>query len=418
MYRCAARRSVGDFLVAARERHRLERQEVDLLRVVERELDDPADLLVVHAVDDRRDGDDVDAGGVQILDRAQLHVEQVADEAVRVRRIADAVELQVRVPQPRLGRRLRELGALGELDPVGRRLDAAVPDLLRVAHRVEEVRRHRRLAARELDRHLALRLERDRVVEQRLDVLPRQLVHEPDLVRVHEARIAHHVAAVREVDREDRAAAVLDGARAVVVQLLVVVRPDVAAREGVLEVLEERRIDRHDVLEAPVNRALLHHQDLAVPLDDLGLDLAHLLLEQNLVVALAVENLLARLADAGRTERVGLARPAERRLHLLPRFQDRLFGPLGRKRVRRRDAVQRVEHAPGAPRDVSQALLDVLDRLVHMPPKCPTGALSLTRTRPNDATVRISSEPTKTGQISANWPIRRVKWRQKPPIRR
>src|SRR3989339_619623 len=42
-----------DLLVAARERHGLEREEVDLSRVVERELDDPPDLLVVDAVDDR-----------------------------------------------------------------------------------------------------------------------------------------------------------------------------------------------------------------------------------------------------------------------------------------------------------------------------------------------------------------------------
>ena len=54
--RVALRRAalVGDLLVAARERHRLERQEADLARVVERELDDPADLLVVDAVDDGR----------------------------------------------------------------------------------------------------------------------------------------------------------------------------------------------------------------------------------------------------------------------------------------------------------------------------------------------------------------------------
>ena len=82
---------------------------------------------------------------------------------------------------------------------------------------------------------------RDRVVEHHLDVFPRQLVDEPDLVRVHEARVAHHVAAVGQVDGEHRAAAVLDRAAAVVVQLLVVVRADVAAREHVFEVLEERR---------------------------------------------------------------------------------------------------------------------------------------------------------------------------------
>ena len=140
----------------------------------------------------------------EVLDRAQLDVEQVADQAVRVGRVADAVELQVRVAQARFGRRLREIRALGELDAVGRRLHAVVADLARVAHRVEEVRRERRLAARELHRHLPLRLDRDRVVEQRLDLFPAELVHEPDLVRVHEARVAHHVAAVRQVDRQHR----------------------------------------------------------------------------------------------------------------------------------------------------------------------------------------------------------------------
>ena len=118
-----------------------------------------ADLLVVDAVDDRHDRDDVDAGAVQVLDRAQLDVEQVADAAVRVGGVADAVELQVGVAQAGFGRLLRELRALGELDAVGRRLDAVVADLARVADRVEEVRRDRRLAARELHRHLPARLD-------------------------------------------------------------------------------------------------------------------------------------------------------------------------------------------------------------------------------------------------------------------
>ena len=272
---------VGDLLVAAGERHRLEREEVDLLRVVERELDDAADLLVVDAVDDGDDRHDVDAGAVQVLDRPQLDVEQVADAAVRVGRVADAVELEVGVAQAGLGRRLRELRALRELDAVGRRLHAVVADLARVAHRVEEVRRDRRLAARELHRHLPPRLDADRVVEHHLDVVPRQLVDEPDLVRVHEARVAHHVAAVRQVDGQHRAAAVLDRAAAVVVQLLVVVRADVAAGEHLLEVLEERRVHRHHVLEVAVEGAVLHHQDLAVALEDGRLDLADLLVQQD-----------------------------------------------------------------------------------------------------------------------------------------
>ena len=133
-----------------------------------------------------------------------------------------------------------------------------------------------------------------------------------------------------------------------------------------LEVAEERRVDRHDVLEVPVLRAILDHQDLAVTLDDLRLDLADLLVQQHRVVALAVQDLLPRLAHADRAQRVGLARPAERRLDLLPRLQQRLLGPGRGERVVRLDAVQRVEHRPHGLGGVGQALLHVLDRLVHM----------------------------------------------------
>ncbi len=302
---------------------------------------------------------------VQVLDRAQLDVEQVADAAVRVGGVADAVELQVGVAQARFGRRLREVEALGELDAVGRRLHRVVADLARVANRVEEVRRQRRLAARELHRHLALGLDGDGVVEHRLDVVPRQLVDEADLVGVHEARVAHHVAAVGEVDREHRAAAVLDGAAAVVVQLLVVVRADVAAREHLFEVLEERGVDGHRVFEVPVDRAVLHHHDLAVLLVDGRLDLADLFVEQGVERPRAVENRLARFAHAGRAQRIGLARPAQRRLGLLMRLQQRLVRPLRRHRRVLADLVELRKHLPDAVGGDRQSLFRVLNWRVH-----------------------------------------------------
>ena len=59
----------GDVLVAAGEADRLEAEEADLLWVVEGELDDAADLLVVDAVDDGGDGNDFDAGFVQVVNR-------------------------------------------------------------------------------------------------------------------------------------------------------------------------------------------------------------------------------------------------------------------------------------------------------------------------------------------------------------
>ncbi len=65
---------VGDVFVAAREADRLEREEADLLRVVEGELNNAAHLLVVDAIDDRGDWDDFDAGFMQVVDGLQLHV--------------------------------------------------------------------------------------------------------------------------------------------------------------------------------------------------------------------------------------------------------------------------------------------------------------------------------------------------------
>src|SRR5438445_751493 len=81
----------------------------------------------------------VDAGAVQVLDRAQLHIEEVSDAAMRVCRVADAVELEVRVAETGIGRRLREFRTLRELDAIGRRLHAVVADLARIAHRIQEV---------------------------------------------------------------------------------------------------------------------------------------------------------------------------------------------------------------------------------------------------------------------------------------
>ena len=88
-------RLVVDVLVAAGERDRLERDEADLVGVLDGEPDDAAHLVVVDGLHDRDDQAHVDARRVQVLDGAQLHVEQVADLAVRVRLLADAVELQV-----------------------------------------------------------------------------------------------------------------------------------------------------------------------------------------------------------------------------------------------------------------------------------------------------------------------------------
>ncbi len=301
---------VRDVLVAAGEAHRLEADHGDLVGVLHGELDDGPDLIVVQAVDDRHHQDDVDAGGAQLLDGAELHVVEVLDLAVAVGLVGDAVELEVGHAEAGLLALLGEAGLLGEAEPVGGALDGEVALLPGVADGVEEVGRERGLAAGELDRHLPPGLHLRRVVEDLGDLVPGELVDVADLVGVHEARVAHHVAAVGQVDREHRAAPVLDGAGAVVVDA-VGRHGHVAPGEEALDPREEAGVDGDQILEAPVLGAGLLHHHLAGALHDARPDLARLVGEEAAPVGVAAEDLGARLLHAGRAEAVRLARPAQ-----------------------------------------------------------------------------------------------------------
>jgi hypothetical protein len=103
-------------------------------------------------------------------------------------------------------------------------------------------------------------------------------------------------------------------------QFFVVVRLHVAAGKRLFKMLEKLGVHGHHVFEVAVLRAVLHHQYLAVSLDDGCLDLTDLLVQENLIVPLAVNNLLPNLTHTLRAQRIGLARPPQRRLHLLVRL--------------------------------------------------------------------------------------------------
>ena len=119
--------------------------------------------------------------------------------------------------------------------------------------------------------------------------------------------------------------------------------------KDLLQVPEERRIDGHHVFEMAVNGAVLDHQDLAIALDDLRFDLAGPVVIEDLERSLAIQDLLADLGDALGAQRIGLARPAQRRLHFLPRFEQRLLRPPGREASIRANPVEAVEDAQAAP---------------------------------------------------------------------
>ncbi len=188
---------------------------------------------------------------------------------------------------------------------------------------------------------------------------------ETDLVRVHEAGIAHHVAAVGQIDGEHRSAAVLNGRRAVVVELLVGVGANIAARENVFQVLGECRVDGHDVFEVPVLGAIFDHHDLAVFFDDGGLDFADLGVAQDFLRKLAVKDLLADIRHALRAKRVGGAGPTQRWLGLFVRLQERLFAPCGGKRRRLLAHADGRVRQPGCLRCERHHLLYILDRFWH-----------------------------------------------------
>src|SRR5258708_5634588 len=101
----------GDVFVAAGKGNRLEADKGDLLGVFHRKLHDGADLVVVDVVHDGHNEYDLDAGFVHVFDGAELDVKEVADLAVAVGIVTDAVELQVGVAHAGLDRKSTRLNS-------------------------------------------------------------------------------------------------------------------------------------------------------------------------------------------------------------------------------------------------------------------------------------------------------------------
>src|SRR5947209_11352950 len=113
---------VSDFFIASGKGNRLETEEADDPGIVERELDNAAYLLIINAVDDGGDRNDVHTGVVQIVDGLQLYVEQIANLAVRIGGVADAVKLEISKAQAGFSSLAAELRRLGKLNSIGGRL--------------------------------------------------------------------------------------------------------------------------------------------------------------------------------------------------------------------------------------------------------------------------------------------------------
>src|SRR5207248_6725413 len=102
-----------DGFVASGEADGLEWQAADLLWIIEGELDNASYLFIIDAVDDGDDGNDFDAGTMEVIYSFKLYIEQVADFAVGVGGVADAVELQIGITHAVVGGLLGDIVTLG-----------------------------------------------------------------------------------------------------------------------------------------------------------------------------------------------------------------------------------------------------------------------------------------------------------------
>src|SRR6185295_336976 len=107
-------------------------------------------------------------------------------------------------------------------------------------------------------------------------------------------------------------------------KFLVVVSIDVSARKHLLDMGKEFRVDGHHILEMPVNRTVLNHPDLSITFDNLGLDLADLLINKDGDIFLTAQNLFTSFNNAVGAKGVGCSRPTKCWLAFLPGFQQRL----------------------------------------------------------------------------------------------
>jgi len=114
----------------------------------------------------------------------------------------------------------------------------------------------------------------------------------------------------------------------VLVQVLIVVRGNVTARVLRFDPTEKTGVHGHHVFVVAVQRAILHHPDLAVAFHNLRFDLADLFMHQVAPIFLSIDDRFARFLHTCGTQRIRLPRETQRRLGLFPGLQQRLVRPL------------------------------------------------------------------------------------------
>src|SRR6266851_4957260 len=169
-----------------------------------------------------------------------------------------------------------------------------------------------------------------------------------NLVCIHEAGIAHHVAAIGEIHCQNSAAAKLDVGSSVVVHVRIFGCPEVTTKKERFNALEKGRIRGHYIDELTMLRAGLSHHDLSVLFQNLGFDFAGMLIHQRLESRFSGNHGVADLFDATRAEAVSFAGKAKRWRTSLVGLQQWSWSPCGPYCYAfRESAVNTLESLPG-----------------------------------------------------------------------
>src|ERR1043166_8065480 len=86
-----------DCFITTGERHGLEREEGNLLWIVQGEPDNRTDLIVVNSVDQRSHEYDLNPRLMQIVNRPQLDVKKIADLPMTIRIVAHPIKLEIHI---------------------------------------------------------------------------------------------------------------------------------------------------------------------------------------------------------------------------------------------------------------------------------------------------------------------------------
>ena len=341
-------RAVFDVFIPAGEGHGLEGDGLNLVDVASRKIDDGSDSPVVDAVDDggHQSGFHADFG--HVLDGLQLDVEQIADAAVTVALFAGAVELQVGPVKSRFMGLPGELLALGEANPVGGRQNPIESDLLGVGDGFDEEWGEGGFSSGEEDDHLATRLVGDGAVQNGLDVFKLRLMNIANLIGIHEAGIAHHVASVGQIHRQHSAASELDAGVPMAMDVVIFGATEIPPEEEAFDSTGKFGVGGEHIFERPVLVAHLPHDHLTALFQNLGLDFTRVPGHQGGEVGFAVNDGIADLGHAARTQGIGDPGESQGGSRAFVALEHLAGSPAGRRELSLREAsIDGLEGLPG-----------------------------------------------------------------------